>query len=79
MPRWASRITLEITEVRMQRLHDISEEDARAEGAPPGLNPDGSGESYVAGFGDLWESIHGPSGWNANPWVWAITFRGIES
>ena len=78
MPRSLSRITLEITDVRVQRLQGISEEDAQAEGAPPASNPGGDGESYVAGFGDLWESIHGPSGWNANPWVWVITFRKVE-
>lgn len=78
MPRSLSRITLEITDVRVQRLQEISEEDARLEGVQPGLNPDGEGESYVAGFGDLWESIHGPSSWNANPWVWAITFGRVE-
>lgn len=73
MPRWASRITLEITEMRVQRLQEISEEDALAEGvigiyAHARTNPRGA-------FHALWGSINGPGSWDANPWVWAITFR----
>lgn len=84
MPRAASRIMLEITEVRVQRLQEISEPDARAEGAPcyeDGIDPpppDAECEwSYRASFRRLWESINGPGSWDANPWVWAITFRRI--
>lgn len=78
MPRWASRITLEVTDVRVERLQDISEADAIAEGAEPLLvPPDGGSTPHVEGFRSLWESINGPGSWDANPWVWVITFRRI--
>lgn len=84
MPRRASRITLEITMVRVQRLQDISEEDARAEGAPgyeEGIDappPDDEHEwAYLASFIRLWKSINGAESWNANPWVWAISFKRL--
>jgi hypothetical protein len=67
MPRWASRITLEITEMRVQRLQDISGDDANAEGV-----------EHVAAFARLWNSINGPGAWDANPWVWALTFKRVE-
>jgi hypothetical protein len=72
MPRAASRILLEITDVRVQRLQEISEEDARAEGY------DRSHAFPHEWFALLWERIHGPGSWHANPWVWAITFRRLE-
>lgn len=76
MPRWASRITLEITDVRVERLNSISEEDALAEGVrATALSP----AKYV--FGSLWQSIYGadnPQSWQANPWVWVIEFRRVE-
>ena len=88
MPRWASRILLEITDVRVERLNDISEEDARAEGIIDGgcLN---CGEPEPCGcanpepdatdaFAYLWQSIYGQENWNANPWVWVIEFKRIE-
>jgi hypothetical protein len=74
MPRWASRITLEITEVRVQRLQDISDEDALAEGIYPTM----TGlylTSAVAAYETLWESINGSDSWADNPWVWALTFK----
>lgn len=78
MPRWASRITLEVTGVRVERLQGISEEDAMAEGAPPILvPPDGGSEPHVEGFRDLWESINGSGSWDANPWVWVIEFAKV--
>jgi hypothetical protein len=86
MPRWASRITLEVTEVRVQRLQDISEEDARAEGvAPaPGLTFRPEGESdlrpltHREAFECLWDSINGDrASWSSNPWVWAVSFRRL--
>jgi hypothetical protein len=72
MPRIASRILLEITDVRVQRLQEISDEDARAEGY------DRSHAFPREWFALLWERIHGPGSWHANPWVWAITFRRLE-
>jgi hypothetical protein len=87
MPRWASRITLEITGVRVERLNDISEEDARAEGVKL-LRP-GYWRHYQAGwtqhqlsargsFVTLWKSIYGEESWNANPWVWVVEFQRME-
>ena len=77
MPRWASRITLEVTEVRVQRLRSISEEDARAEGVEadktPGLAPIRATSVYA----ELWDSINGAGSWASNPFVWAISFRRI--
>ncbi|VGE08822.1 morphogenetic protein [Klebsiella pneumoniae] len=88
MPRWASRILLEITGVRVERLNAISEEDARAEGIIDGgcLN---CGEPEPCGcanpepdatdaFAYLWQSIYGQENWNANPWVWVIEFKRVE-
>ncbi|HIE8743433.1 TPA: hypothetical protein ACXP1Q_002814 [Klebsiella quasipneumoniae subsp. similipneumoniae] len=88
MPRWASRILLEITDVRVERLNAISEEDARAEGIIDGgcLN---CGEPEPCGcanpepdatdaFAYLWQSIYGQENWNANPWVWVIEFKRVE-
>jgi len=76
MPRWASRITLEITDVRVERLNSISDTDANAEGVSADrLSP----ARYV--FGSLWQSIYGadnPQSWQANPWVWVIEFRRVE-
>ena len=92
MPRWASRITLEITDVRVQRLQDISEEDAIAEGctekaAETHQDDDRLREecgyfppsSHEHAFRLLWESINGAASWDANPFVWALTFRRVET
>ena len=76
MPRWASRITLEITGVRVERLQDIRETDAQAEGAEPLLvPPDGGSTVYTEGYRHLWEQINGPGSWDANPFVWVVEFR----
>lgn len=98
MLRWASRITLTVTEVRVQRLQEISEADAVAEGVTrcawaehmandgrlewhvpnvkpgeyPGLT--NAHPSPIGPFSELWESLHGPDAWDANPWVVAVTF-----
>lgn len=79
MPRWASRITLEITEVRVERLQDISEEDAQAEGVPwPKKGEHGRAfPTCVDAYQSLWESLHGAGSWAANPFVWALTFKKI--
>lgn len=85
MPRWASRITLEITDVRVERLQDISEADAVAEGCKPirpELVQDGlivrPGRSAVEEFRLVWEQIHGGGSWEKNPWVWVIEFKKLE-
>jgi hypothetical protein len=77
MPRWASRITLEVTAVRVERLQDISEEDARAEGLA--LEPLIQPGHAVGCFSRLWDEINGKRApWSSNPWVWAISFRRVE-
>ncbi|WP_437440739.1 hypothetical protein [Raoultella terrigena] len=89
MPRWASRILLEITDVRVERLNDISEEEAITEGAPPAggllpdypgtfLTPKGDFATAKVAFQRLWESIYGEDSWKANPWVWVIEFKRVE-
>lgn len=81
MPRWASRITLEITDVRVERLQDISEEDARAEGADP-ISEEVSSNPlirYRAAFHSLWSSINGIGSWQSNPWVWVISFKVVKA
>lgn len=80
MPRAYSRLTLRITDVRVERLQDISEEDARAEGAEPSIvGADLEHLRFRAGFQTLWESINGAGSWAANPWVWAISFEVIHA
>lgn len=75
MPRWASRIMLEITGVRVELLQDISVSDAIAEGY------DGSNtqpvDPAIKWYAELWESINGPGSWDANPWVWVIEFKRV--
>ncbi|KGD75243.1 morphogenetic protein [Tatumella morbirosei] len=86
MPRWASRITLEITGVRVERLNSISQEDAQAEGMeltgwrPTYSDPDSGGDCQTPydNFAELWESIYGVDSWQANPWVWVIEFKRVE-
>lgn len=84
MPRWASRINLEIVSIRVERLNDISQKDAMAEGAPPS-HPTIDAVSREFGYPDfsrswfaqLWESINGQGSWNQNPWVWVIEFNRV--
>lgn len=81
MPRWASRILLEITGVRVERLQDISRAGIRAEGlqCPPELASDDVSPNYrdwyPAAWRELWESTGGD--WNANPWVWVVEFKRV--
>lgn len=77
MPRRASRILLEITEVRVERLHDITPLDAMAEGVEgKGKNKDIVPDNgWRMGYAGIWESINGAGSWDANPWVWVITFK----
>jgi hypothetical protein len=93
MPRWASRLSLEVTEVRCERLQDISEEDAIAEGVGHGFQMNGGWPDYEhiksgvcelsqdtaqMSFATLWDSINRKKyPWDANPWVWVITFRKV--
>lgn len=77
MPRAASRITLEVVNVRVERLHDISEEDAKAEGVTLKGTSRYEGEARDA-FEALWCSINGDDSWKANPWVWVIGFKVIK-
>lgn len=84
MPRWASRITLEVTEVRVQRLQEITEDDARAEGAWTADCVSAVGAAlfgtHRGGFSELWDRINGRDGrrWTDNPFVWAITFKRLS-
>ncbi|EAW0366502.1 hypothetical protein FGJ50_07025 [Salmonella enterica] len=78
MPRWASRITLEITDVRVERLRDLSEEDAKSEGIIPSAGGVLPGWEYRINFRDLWMDIYGTDNWEANPWVWVIEFKRVE-
>jgi hypothetical protein len=84
MPRWASRLTLEITEVRVQRVQDITAADAMLEGHPTEwersadrqVHDDAARDWYM----DVWDSLNAKRGypWTSNPWVWVLTFRRIE-
>jgi hypothetical protein len=76
MPRWASRITLEITGIRVERLNNISKSDAIAEGCQCAGVP--ASLSDVGAFAKLWESINGEGSWKANPWVWVIQFQKVD-
>lgn len=80
MPRWASRITLDVIDVRIERLQDISEADAIAEGCKPddsSLNPNLIGPARQI-FRNLWNRINGPDAWETNPWVAAYIFHVIN-
>jgi len=88
MPRWASRITLEITGVRVERLNEVSEADAMSEGVTAldgqfsgcyAAGPALSGTTAKECFRRLWASINGPDSWEANPWVWVLEFRRIDA
>lgn len=94
MPRWASRITLEITDVRVEQLQDISEDDARSEGCnaplyvtdsrgrwgpPRGETLSSAFPSAKHWFSSLWESINGAGSWSANPWVWVVEFKKLDT
>lgn len=79
MPRWASRISLEVISVRVERLCGITEADAKAEGAEPSIvGADLDHLKYRAGFQTLWESINGDGSWALNPWVWVLEFKRAD-
>lgn len=80
MPRWASRITLEITDVKAERVQDITEADAQAEGVRPFFPV--TDDRYRPAFRVLWGQINGKRpgcSWEANPWIWSIAFRRVEA
>ena len=87
MPRWASRLTLEVTGVRVERLQAITEEDARAEGIEPRVTFGRTAprihvaSTHREAFEALWDEINAPRGygWDANPWVWVVEFRRVEA
>ncbi|MEY1496659.1 hypothetical protein AB7006_00950 [Escherichia coli] len=79
MPRWASRLTLEITGVRVERLRDLSEDDAKSEGITPPSGGVLPGWEYRINFRDLWMSIYGADNWETNPWVWVIEFKVVPN
>ena len=89
MPRAACRLFLQITDIRVERLRDITEEDARHEGVLPCPFVVGNWKNYLPGDADsyatpvgsfcsLWQSINGPESWEDNPWVWVMKFKQIE-
>jgi hypothetical protein len=92
MPRWASRIRLKIARISVERVQDISESDAKAEGAKLAVKYDDGyitsepriverelhSRSFAFGFEGLWRQIHGSKSWDSNPWVWVIEFKVIE-
>lgn len=88
MPREAARIFLRVTDIRVQRLQEISEEDAIAEGCQGSYTPSYISFGEVVGpygempcdqFRQLWSDVYGSNSWDANPWVWAITFERIKT
>lgn len=95
MPKASARLWLEITDIKIERLHDISEEDAKAEGCKHAYDiyqkgvvfemTSGEGgiihnaRSFRRGFLLLWKSINGEASWNANPWVWVISFKVLST
>ena len=79
MPRAASRITLEIVRVRIERLQDISEADAKTEGWPVHMPSDPRGyTSPKQWYAMLWNAINGPESWALNPWVWVVEFKVVK-
>ena len=79
MPRWASRITLRVTDVRVERVQEISEADAQAEGVSA-WHDTNNGTVYRPEFRTLWDSINAARGfgWDANPWVWVVEFERVQ-
>jgi hypothetical protein len=78
LPRWASRLTLEITGVRVERLQEITEDDAEAEGVKPLLPV--ADIRYRPAFQNLWEAINGKRApWESNPWVWVVEFKRVTA
>lgn len=88
MPRWASRLTLELTDVGMEPVQKITEEAVRREGLPECLDCDAEGERHrtegphyrIEDYQELWDKLNGKrADWKSNPWVWVLTFRVVEA
>ena len=85
MPRWACRLVLPLVSVRVERVQDITEEDAKAEGlrrAENGWTDGANGYDATSArmaFRELWESIYGEASWDENPWVWVAEWAEIEA
>lgn len=79
MPRWAARIILEVTDVRVERVQDISERDAWAEGFDGYDDDVTGGKNGYSEFCEAWQSIYGEQSWQSNPWVWVIEFKVIST
>ncbi len=78
MPRWASRILLEIVSIRVERVQEISIDDIFAEGSPR-MSSDEDGSELYEWYSDLWDSLNAKRyPWESNPWVWAIEFRRVQ-
>jgi hypothetical protein len=80
MPKWASRTALRVKDVRIEKLQDIRESDAYAEGYNWQGYPEDCEFSDKARpwFRNLWGRAHGPNAWDANPWVWVVVFERIS-
>jgi hypothetical protein len=80
MPRKACRLVLELTDVRVERVQEINENDAQAEGAPSDTTDLAGYAPYKSGFAYLWQQINGARGygWSVNPWVWVLSFRRVD-
>lgn len=79
MHRWVCRTVVELTKVWVERVQEITEEDAIAEGCEPHFPSGVDGKIYRRPFNCLWESIHGKGSWEMNPWVWVLTFKKVGS
>lgn len=94
MPKTAARIWLEVTDIRVERLQDINEEDAKAEGAEKvwqdekgnfwfpaseSIRTVGEHGDFKTGFNSIWHGINGEESWNQNPWVWVISFKVLST
>lgn len=77
MPRWASRINLEITNVRAERLQDITPDDAIAEGVEEFAVEHKLSGYWTTSYARLWDQINGPGAWDLNPWVWVVEFNRV--
>ena len=80
MPRWASRITLEVTDVRVERVQDITLDDVNAEGVSESRTTFIDEHNARGHFADTWNNLNAKRGfsWDSNPWVWCVTFKQLK-